>query len=416
MARDVRIWFGGNSLTAGVGCPTPGRSRTGRIMAKLKSHLGGSYNLQPVMPPGSGSVFGGSIGQTLYGWLRYAKECQPHIVILNGGENDQGSSQCATLGNSISATGTTIKLGANHTPNVYEVYDADAPGVHEWFLAPQVAAGAVYRHCIRGLAGTTSRAWPANKPIHADVATKAYTGDADNPVGEPCWLRRMRVLIREVVGIDPDRPHPITLVSGLWFQKAGSVETSLLQAMVQEEFIKRGFRVAFCPWLDPRDGYHSAIWSDPLCKGPIGVTKSEIPNTADDTTITLEPGYYASAFDGEGAAGEPAVGDAVLLTKSPGIPTYGQVEGCIVKARPAVNQLTLTRSKFGTSARVVNTDGSPVYIGFLSNACIAPTLDPNVLSSATYSSISAVWDGHPSPLGAELMAQAEVEALLPLIG
>lgn len=416
MARDVRIWFGGNSLTAGVGCPTPGRSRTGRIMAKLRSHLGGNYNLQPVMPPGSGSVFGGLIGQTLYGWLRYARETQPHIVILNGGENDQGSSQCATLGNSISATGTTIKLGDNHTPNVYEVYDPDSPGVNEWFLAPQLASGAVYRHCMRGLGRTKTRAWEADAPIHNDVATKGYTGDVGYPVGEPCWLRRMRVLIREVVGFDPNRPHPITLVSGLWFKAKGAVETSLLQTMVEEEFINEGFRVAFCPWLDPRDGYHSAIWSDPLCKGPIGVTKSEIPNTTDDTTITLEPGYYASAFDGEGASGEPAVGDMVLLTKSTGRPTYNQVEGCIVKARPAANQLTLTRSKFGTSARVTSNGSESVFIGFLSNACIAPTLDPNLLSAATYPIISAVWDGHPSPLGAELMAQAEVEALLPLIG
>lgn len=249
-------------------------------------------------------------------------------------------------------------------------------------------------------------------PLHNDVATKGYTGNVDYPVGEPCWLRRMRVLIREVVGVDPHRPHPITLVSGLWFKRAGSIETNLLQTMVQEEFIKPGFRVAFCPWLDPRDGYRSAIWSDPKCKGPIGVTKSEILDTTDDTTITLEAGYFASAFDGDAALG---VGDMVLLTKSTGTPTYNQVEGCIVKARPAVNQITLTRSKFGTSARVVNTDGSPVYIAFLSNACIAPTLDPNLLSSATYPIISAVWDGHPSPLGAELMAQAEVEALLPLI-
>ena len=412
MARDVRIWFGGNSLTAGVGCPTPGRSRTGRIMAKLRSHLGGNYNLQPVMPPGSGSVFGGLIGQTLYGWLRYARETQPHIVILNGGENDQGASQCATLGNSISAAGTTIKLGANHTPNVYEVYDAANPGIHEWFLAPQLGSGAVYRQCVRGLAGTQTRAWEADMPLHNDVATKGYTGNVDYPVGEPCWLRRMRVLIREVVGIDPDRPHPITLVSGLWFKPAGSVETSLLQTMVQEEFIKRGFRVAFCPWLDPRDGYHSAIWSDPKCKGPIGVTKSALPDNSDDVTVTLEAGYFASAFDGDAALG---VGDMVLLTKSTGTPTYNQVEGCIVKARPAANQLTLTRQKFGTHARVVNTDGSPVYIAFLSNACIAPTLDPYLLSAATYPIISAVWDGHPSPLGAELMAQAEVEALLPLI-
>jgi len=412
MARDVRIWFGGNSLTSGVGQPTPGRSRTGRIMAKLKSHLGGSYNLNPVMAPGSGSVFGGSIGLTLYGWLAYARECQPHIVILNGGENDQGATQCAALGNSMSPGGTTIMLGANHTPNLYEVYDPDSPGVNEWFLAPRLASGAVYRHCMRGLGRTKTRAWEADAPIHNDVATKGYTGDVGYPVGEPCWLRRMRVLIREVVGFDPNRPHPITLVSGLWFKPAGSVETSLLQTMVQEEFIKPGFRVAFCPWLDPRNDYTSAIWSDPYCKGPIGVTKTAMPNNADDVTITLESGYYASAFDGDTALG---VGDMVLLTKSTGTPAYNQVEGCIVKARPAANQLTLTRQKFGTSARVVNTDGSPVYIAFLSNACIAPTLDPNVLSSATYSSISAVWDGHPSPLGAELMAQAEVEALLPLI-
>ena len=50
MARDVRIWFGGNSLTAGVGCrprAIPHRPHHG----KLKSHLGGNYNLQPVMPP-----------------------------------------------------------------------------------------------------------------------------------------------------------------------------------------------------------------------------------------------------------------------------------------------------------------------------------------------------------------------------
>lgn len=414
MARDVRIWFGGNSLTAGVGQPTPSRSRTGRIMAKLKSHLGGNYNLQPVMSPGSGSVFGGSIGQTLWGWMR-VRETQPHIVVLNGGENDQGASQCAALGNSISPGGTAIMLGANHGPNVYEVYDPANPGLHEWFLAPVLGSGAVYRQCVRGLAGTQTRAWEVDMPIHNAVATKGYTGDVDYPVGEPCWLRRMRVLIREVVGIDPDRPHPITLVSGLWFQKAGSVETSLLQTMVQEEFIKQGFRVGFCPWLDPRDGYHSAIWSDPKCKGPIGVTKSELLNNTDDVTITLEAGYSASAFDGDTALG---VGDMILLTKSTGTPSYNQVEGCIVKARPAANQLTLTRSKFGTSARITNPeDGSgTVYIGFLSNACIAPTLDPNVLTAATYPVISAVWDGHPSPLGAELMAQAEVEALLPLIG
>jgi len=413
MARDVRIWFGGNSLTAGVGCPTPGRSRTGRIMAKLRSHLGGNYNLQPVMAPGSGSVFGGSIGLTLYGWLAYARECQPHIVILNGGENDQGATQCAALGNSMSPGGTTIMLGANHTPNLYEVYDPDSPGVNEWFLAPRLASGAVYRHCMRGLGRTKTRAWEADAPIHNDVATKGYTGDVGYPVGEPCWLRRMRVLIREVVGFDPNRPHPITLVSGLWFKPAGSVETSLLQTMVQEEFIKPGFRVAFCPWLDPRNDYTSAIWSDPYCKGPIGVTKTAMPNNADDVTITLESGYYASAFDGDTALG---VGDMVLLTKSTGTPAYNQVEGCIVKARPAANQLTLTRQKFGTSARVTSNGSERVFIGFLSNACIAPTLDPNLLSSATYPIISAVWDGHPSPLGAELMAQAEVEALLPLIG
>lgn len=413
MARDVRIWFGGNSLTAGVGQPTPGRSRTGRIMAKLKSHLGGSYNLNPVMAPGSASVFGGSIGQTLYGWLRYARECQPHIVILNGGENDQGATQCAALGNSMSPGGTTIMLGANHTPNLYEVYDPDSPGVNEWFLAPQRASGAVYRHCMRGLGRTNTRAWEADAPIHNDVATKGYTGDVGYPVGEPCWLRRMRVLIREVVGFDPNRPHPITLVSGLWFQAKGAVETSLLQTMVEEEFINEGFRVAFCPWLDPRNDYTSAIWSDPYCKGPIGVTKTAMPDNANDVTITLESGYYASAFDGDTALG---VGDMVLLTKSTGVPAYNQVEGCIVKARPAANQLTLTRQKFGTSARVTSDGSESVFIGFLSNACIAPTLDPNVLSQATYPIISAVWDGHPSPLGAELMAQAEVEALLPLIG
>ena len=220
------------------------------------------------------------------------------------------------------------------------------------------------------------------------MATKGITGDADNPVGNPAGAQDAR---SDSGGRGVDhRPHPITLVSAL-VQAAGSVETSLLQAMVQEEFIKRGFRVAFCPWLDPRDGYRSAIWSDPKCKGPIGVTKSALPDNSSDVTITLESGYYASAFDGEGASGEPAVGDAVLLTKSAGTPRYGQVEGCIVKARPAANQLTLTRQKFGTSARVVNTDGSPVYIAFLSNACIAPTLDPNLLSSATYPIISAVW-------------------------